>query len=364
VKDVLTATTARKVSFQSDSGTTKNERMIIKLTIRVTNIEFDPKASQMKVNGIVIVENDYVPLRSYHSLDLEIHRKFVLEKEEGWDSVAMGILDEAVSNSSRATTFVVMMVPGEAHIHRITEHRTIYEHPITQSLPGKRGGAADYDKAVTKFHTALVNDLLRLQNLESAVAPTTNITPLLIASPGFAAQNFVAFMKAYASEKSHKPLNALVAKTVTTHSSSASPAALSEVLSSPALKNRIDNARYLRESTLLDNMYASIRRDDGKAWYGPKEVEYCIAQGAVCAGGGVLLVVNSLFRSDEIDVRKRWVAAVDAVKKAGGEVRVVSEDHESGQRLAALGGIAALLSWPIYEIEDEETHAVETQDHS
>ncbi|MBW4971697.1 hypothetical protein KZY98_14660, partial [Croceibacter atlanticus] len=31
----------------------------------------------------------------------------------------------------------------------------------------------------------------------------------------------------------------------------------------------------------------------------------------------------------------------------GGEVRVLSSDHESGKRLDGLGGIAALLTFPI-----------------
>jgi len=39
-------------------------------------------------------------------------------------------------------------------------------------------------------------------------------------------------------------------------------------------------------------------------------------------------------------------------KTAGAEVRVLSEVHESGKRLDALSGIAAILSYPIHELEE------------
>lgn len=46
---------------------------------------------------------------------------------------------------------------------------------------------------------------------------------------------------------------------------------------------------------------------------------------------------------------------VDQVKdQEGGEVRVLSSDHESGKRLEGLGGIAAILTFPIEEMEDSD----------
>ena len=52
--------------------------------------------------------------------------------------------------------------------------------------------------------------------------------------------------------------------------------------------------------------------------------------------------------------RQRWVSLVDRVRDVeGGEVRVLSSDHESGRRLDGLGGVAAILTFPI-EDHDEE----------
>ena len=48
----------------------------------------------------------------------------------------------------------------------------------------------------------------------------------------------------------------------------------------------------------------------------------------------------------------RWVKLVDEVRDQGGEVRVLSSMHESGKRLEALGGIAAILTYPIENLDE------------
>ena len=98
-----------------------------------------------------------------------------------------------------------------------------------------------------------------------------------------------------------------------------------------------------------------LTKDDGRAWYGPREVEMAVEKGAVGRGGGVLLISNSLFRAQDVAVRRRWVRLVDQVRDGeGGEVRVLSSEHESGKRLEGLSGIAAILTFPLDDLEADE----------
>lgn len=100
----------------------------------------------------------------------------------------------------------------------------------------------------------------------------------------------------------------------------------------------------------MDDFLDHLRKETNKATYGPQEVEFAVEQGAVGRGGGILIISNRLFRSQDVAERKRWVGLVDRVREVeGGEVRVLSSDHESGKRLDGLGGIAALLTFPIAE---------------
>lgn len=105
----------------------------------------------------------------------------------------------------------------------------------------------------------------------------------------------------------------------------------------------------------MDTFFTHLRKETNKATYGPNEVESAVDQGAVGRGGGVLLISNRLFRAQSVRERKRWVALVDRVRDVeGGEVRVLSSDHESGKRLDGLGGVAAMLTFPVAEEEEDE----------
>ena len=187
-------------------------------------------------------------------------------------------------------------------------------------------------------------------------------TPLLLASPGFTASSFQSFIKSQAISTGNKPLQALVPSILIAHSSSGHVHALAEVLKSPAVMNKLQDTKFTRETALLDEFSELMRKDDGRAWYGPREVEKAVAQDAVGRGGGVLLISNSLFRAQDIAVRKRWVSLVDRVKEMGGEVRVCSSMHESGKRLEALGGIAAILTFPLLDLDDEDEEGSEEEE--
>ena len=127
------------------------------------------------------------------------------------------------------------------------------------------------------------------------------------------------------------------------------------MLKSPTVTARLADTKYMRETRLMDTFTALLRKDDGRAWYGPGEVERAVEKGAVGRGGGILIISNGLFRSQEVGVRRRWVDLVDRVRdEEGGEVRVLSTEHESGKRLEALGGIAAVLTFPLEDLDEEE----------
>jgi protein pelota len=124
-------------------------------------------------------------------------------------------------------------------------------------------------------------------------------------------------------------------------------------MASPAVTAKLSDTRFAKETALMDKFFDLLRKDDGRAWYGPKEVESAVEKGAVGRGGGALLISNSLFRAQDVAIRRRWVSLVDKVSQEhGGDVKVLSSMHESGKRLEGLGGIAAILTFPIEDMDD------------
>lgn len=210
---------------------------------------------------------------------------------------------------------------------------------------------------MSKFFQVTLDTLLRQMEFNtSATSLTSNETvrPVLLASPGFVAAGFQKYIQSIAATTT-PALKRLLPSVVVVHSASGYLHSLSEVLQSPAVKTILADTKYARETKLMDDFLDQLRKETNKATYGPREVESAVDQGAVGRGGGVLIISNRLFRSQDVAERKRWVSLVDRVRDVeGGEVRVLSSDHESGRRLDGLGGIAALCTFPVIE-EDMES---------
>ncbi|KAF2840896.1 hypothetical protein M501DRAFT_1014890 [Patellaria atrata CBS 101060] len=349
--DLIRASAIRRVTNESSTGSTSSQRVHTNLTLRVTSTNFDTAASALHVSGRVAVENPYVRLGGFHTLDLELQRNFTLEKADGWDSVALEILREATDQTRRVEVWAVIMQEGLANIVLVTVHQTILRQRVEVPIPRKRrGGIADHEKALNKFYTTTLETILRQVDLSVTPPP-----PLLLASPGFTAAGFQSFIKAQAQSKGDKALLALLPKIIVAHSSSGHVHSLSEVLASPAITAQLSDTKYARETLLMDKFFSLLRADDARAWYGPKEVERAVEKGAVGRGGGILLISNSLFRSNDIAERKRWVRLVDRVRDVeGGEVRILSSGHESGKRLEGLGDIAAILTFAIEDLDESD----------
>ncbi|OQD77518.1 hypothetical protein PENDEC_c002G04823 [Penicillium decumbens] len=367
--DLLRASAIRRVTTTQDTGSTSSARVHLTLEVRVKNLDFDPQSSQLHVSGQIINETAHTKVGQFHTLDLELNRNFTLEKEVGadgegvgWDSIAVEQLKDAVDEGGkrRAEAVAVIMQEGIAHICFIGQFQTILKQKVEMSVPRKRQGGSDHDKGMNKFFRTILDTLLRQMEFNTSITSGSNnesVRPVLLASPGFVASGFHKYIQSEASTTT-PGLKRLLPSIVVVHSASGYLNSLSEVLQSPAVKTLLADTKYARETKLMDDFLDQLRKETNKATYGPREVESAVDQGAVGRGGGVLIVSNRLFRSQDVAERKRWVALVDRVRDVeGGEVRILSSDHESGKRLEGLGGIAALLTFPVVEeefVSDEE----------
>lgn len=345
--DLLRAHAIRKVVTTGSTGSTTSDRVHTDLTIRVQSVFFDPAASSLHVSGTVCQENQYVSLGQHHTLDLELNRPFQLWKRSGWDSVSLKMLEEAVAEDTGEAMCAVVMQEGLANICLITEFQTVVKQRVEANIPKKRAGGSASQGGMTSFYEKTLATLLRTVDFSQP-------RPLLLASPGFVAQDFRGYMQSEGQKRTDKKLQRMAKDAVVVHSSTGYVHSLNEVLKSPEVQATMRDKRFTGETALMDQLYDRLRKDDGRAWYGAKPVERAVKEGAVGRGGGVLLINNKFFRSLDIKTRKRFVALVDKVKEDGGEARVLSSDHESGQRLDALGGIAAILTYPIYDLDEDE----------
>lgn len=117
-------------------------------------------------------------------------------------------------------------------------------------------------------------------------------------------------------------------KFITCHSSSGFKHSLKEVLSDPLLQNRLADTKAAKEVKALQDFQRTLLNDSARAFYGVKHVEKAIEAQAV----ETLLISDQLFRCKNVEKRKKYISLVDNVRELGGDVRIFSSLHVSGER--------------------------------
>ncbi|KAL6044619.1 Translation factor pelota [Balamuthia mandrillaris] len=417
--DLVRATTVRRVQERTTTGTSKSERVRMTLTIQVEKIEFDPDSGVLRLNGTNRSENEYVRMGAYHTLDLEMNRKFILTKRY-WDSVALERIDIACDPTKYADLAAIIMTEGLATVCLINSSMTIVRARVEAAIPRKRrGSSAEHDKVLVflcllysrslyiillflsillsfllspffvlvspfffftksyffsssrhcihehtqqglkKFFEATMQAILRHINFDV-------VKCVIIASPGFVKDQFNEYMNGEAIKRELKVLMENKDKFVLAHSTSGHKHALREILTDPLMQSKLEDTKAAGEVRVLAQFYEMMKIDPDRAFYGLSDV--VLAQDRLAIE--TLLLTDELFRASDIATRKKYVNLVESVKALGGNVQIFSTLHVSGEQLKQLGGIAAILRFPLPDVagmedegdEDEEDEEEEDEE--
>lgn len=112
----------------------------------------------------------------------------------------------------------------------------------------------------------------------------------------------------------------------------------------------IKDTKAAKEIKVLDEFHKLLAHDSTKAFYGAGHVFAAAEMGAIHK----LLLIDSLFRSVDIKKRQKYVEFVEDLRKGGVEVHIFSSAHVTGEALNKITGIAAILRFPLPELEDQE----------
>lgn len=340
--DSVMAVTVRKVLRETSTGRDA-ERVKLKLEIKVEAIEYDKVGSVLRIRGKNVLENEYVKIGAFHTLEIELHRPFVLRKEL-WDSMALHVLNQASDPAASADLAVVLMQEGLAHILLVGRSLTTTRAKIETSIPRKHGPAiAGYQTALNKFFEHLLQAFLKHVDFNV-------VRCAVIASPGFTKDQFHRHLLLEAERRQLRPIIENKSRIVLVHTSSGYKHSLKEVLDAPNVMNMIKDTKAAQEVRVLKDFFDMLSNDPDRACYGPKHVEVAHERMAV----QTLLITDELFRNADIPMRKKYVNLVNSVKGSGGTVHIFSSMHASGEQLAQLTGIAAILRFPLPELEDIE----------
>lgn len=339
--DKITAPTIRKVMKESATGSSASERIRLTLNIDVQSVEFDSIDLSIRVTGQVCQQNKHVRIGAFHTIDLEPHRAFVIEKPH-WDSVHISRLNLALDPAADADLGAVVMEDGLAHVLLISRSLTLTRARIETNIPRKgRNAIHNRDKATKKFFDDVLQACLSNLNWNT-------LKVVLIASPGFVKDEFHKHILLEASRRDLRPIIENKGKMVLCHASSGHKHALQEVLQRPEIQGRLSKTMAVSEVRVLTEFHEMLKRDPDRAVYGPAHVKHALDMGAIQQ----LLVTDKLFRAANIELRKKYVRLVDGVRHSGATTTVFSALHVTGEQLDLMSGVAAILRFPLYDLDE------------
>ncbi|EMD40788.1 hypothetical protein CERSUDRAFT_111372 [Gelatoporia subvermispora B] len=373
--DIVRASGFRRVQNVSSTGSVESHRVRLNLSLQVTRTTWSPSTSSssdpsaagapsgstqsaaLLVTGRVAAENNAVKLGAFHTLDLEANRDVRIEKEEGgWDSIALGRVEESCAPGRGAEVGAVVCGEGTAIFCLLSEHMTVVLQRLEVPIPRKIAtGTSAHEKGLQRFYSALYTSFLR--HIPYA---NPSLRAIVIASPGWVRDAVYDHIMSEASKTGNKALLGARSKFMKVHVNSPHVHSLVEVLKSPEVVASLKETKFAREGMMLDRFFKMLGADEMRAWYGPQHVSLAADRGAI----GTLLISDELFRASDPVERKKYVQLVEEVKQKSAEVLIFSSMHESGQQLNQLSGIAAILTFPldVEVVEAEEREAKEEEE--
>jgi protein pelota len=305
--DLVFATTFRSVDTAGDKiRPEKVEKRPVRLGVRIERLEFSEHGVRLRLTGII---EHGVDLGAHHTINVETGYEISVIKH--WRPLDLERIERAVKASVYGVIHILTLEEGEAELFRLRQYGP--ESIITITAGSGKGAETE---SRTGFFDAVLTQVTEISG------------PLIIAGPGFIKDDFVKFAKNRSS--------AAMDKAVVVETRRIGRGAVQEVIGKGALDKMIEDIQLSREVRLMDEVLLRISQE-GAVAYGQKEVREAIGYGAA----EQILIADTLLRDQEI---ARLIEQAESMKAI---IVVLSSSFEPGERLVALGGIAALLRYKL-----------------
>ena len=121
---------------------------------------------------------------------------------------------------------------------------------------------------------------------------------------------------------------------------------INEVLKRPELAKVLQDEVTSSEMKLVEELLGHIGKQDHCATYGLQQTKQASKQGAI---EKLILTTKAIQESRLNQTYKEIEYLMKTVEATKGIVHIISADHEGGKRLNGLGGIGAILRYPLTE---------------
>jgi len=308
------STTRRDPEAPMDVAGAERTRRRVFLTVRAEQVEFHGFSKHVRITG-PIVEGPF-DIGRHHTLDLAEGDDVTLERGE-LSAGERAILEEGLARSGDPMIVLAAVDWGDSSIVRLRGRAIEPVADVRRTIAGKRyaGGQGDRDR------TAYVEELVALLVREGAPAHA-----LVLAGPGFLKEELARRIQEAAPE--------LARRLRLYPTAESGRVGVDELLRSGKATEVLRGTVAAEEAEVVERLVQALA-GGRRAAVGLAEVREAVDAGAAET---VLVSETLLPRSDVAEV-------LDRSRGSRSRLFVVRSEGEAGGRLAALGGIAAILRY-------------------
>jgi len=304
----------------------RGERVSVFLGVKVEKVIWDKLLGRLRVHGTICEAPEIVPTGAHHTLNIALNTPITIVKRE-WARHHIDRLKRASKASEKPIIIVAIDDEGYA-IATTAQYGVDVKVEESVKLPGKL--EAEKRGAATKeyFKKALSS----LRQIWTATR-----SPIAIIGVGFVKNDFARFLE---NEDADIAKSVVDVKSV----NNGGVAGIYEALRSGVLLKAMKHQRIVEEAEIMEEVLKRLGKGEPNVTYGMEEVEKAARLGAI----EKLVLADATLREASDEKRLRIEDLMRRVERKGGNIIVVSTEHEAGAKLMALGGIAALLRFALY----------------
>ncbi|RJS85593.1 mRNA surveillance protein pelota [Candidatus Bathyarchaeota archaeon] len=302
----------------------KGKRVSVTLGIIVKNVTWDNSMNRLRIHGIICDAPEEVGAGSHHTINVSLNRPLKIIKER-WMKHHLNRLRRA--SVHKVPPVIIVAIDDEGYCIGILRGFGVEiraEEHIT--LPGK-SRADDRRRILQELFKSATNTMEENWSGEE--------TPIVILGLGYIKDYFMKYLE----KKPELKRRVIDVKSV----NNTGRAGIYEALRSGILGKALKHMRMMREIESVEEILRRLGKDRRDVAYGVENVQRACVFGAV----EKLLLTDSCLREAPDEKRRALEDLMRKVEEKGGEVIMVSTEHEAGDKLSSLGGVAALLRFPV-----------------
>ncbi len=303
---LVTAKSPRSVKIRRDGDLirAKTGRREVIMKVHVEKIELKEK---LRLTGKIVEAPEEVE-KGYHTIEIEPDKFLKVEKQ--WRSWEVDMVKSAERKPE--PVLICILDENDADFYFLKER---YKHLFSLSSEAS-GKSFDSKKSEVKrgeYYAKILNELMTRSG---------KVLKIIIAGPGFARDDLQKLMKQRAKE--------LLDKTIIEFTYQTGNLGLQEVLKKGLIEKITKYSRISQETKAVEALLEEINKS-GKAVYGLEKTRDALNNGII----SFLLVSDTKVRDYE--------EMLDKADKIKCNIMVISSEHDAGEKLLGLGGIAGLL---------------------